>query len=609
MSRHRRDRSPFGQGAARQRAARRGPHTAHRDRSPAEPPAETPLIGMLRPALRSDDPTAFWIAAAPLVAVISDPARHARELPDEVDLLDTFIETDIAETTALLHMVAAMSPDEDLRSRARLGLTARRQPMPPQVTGLIDSTVSEAVAFSDGVGENLMVELVLPRGVRAVLISYISWFPEPYVKDAFAVDDSLAGVLAKYREIMAREGDSLDEVIEDVAPADARARFKQALAATPSDVEQSGEGEQWPMLRPFVEFVVGRMPGGGVGYDEEVALWNSFEGSPPSAPEHPPWMLEDGTDLLEEFAASPHADGIAHDDTTAKLIALLMVVLDASVGDPLGWDAHVGEWLLTEIMPSSPLLTEEEVEQLAVVLPPLIRWSLDRSGADPAIVAQTLTTIAPLLEVLPARRADPHMRSRRLEEMVSLALEAADPDALRRAELALRVGGMDALDALDTTALPVEALTLERIPEDLHVLAAEVDAHMVEGVHRLLAPERITTDADELVTACRRFLVRVAQMDGDVLRRKASTRNTAAAIVSVVARGNEIMGYSPAPLHDKDLRAAFDLRSLPSQRARTFVEAAALPRPWNGIALADPALLLGEARARFMQQRDALRGR
>lgn len=119
------------------------------------------------------------MAAAPLVTELANLEHQAEVLPEGVDLLDTFLEINVAETTALLHMVAAMSPDEGLRSRAQVGLTARRQPMPPQVSGLAQASVAEAVAFSDGAGENLMVELVLPRGVRAVLISYIPWSPSP----------------------------------------------------------------------------------------------------------------------------------------------------------------------------------------------------------------------------------------------------------------------------------------------------------------------------------------------------------------------------------------------------------------------------------------------
>ncbi|GAA1486567.1 hypothetical protein [Brachybacterium fresconis] len=604
MSRRRHDRNPLGQGAARQRANRRTPHTSRP--APAESAAENPLISVLRPALRSDDPTAFWVAAAPLVTELADLQHHPEELPEGVDLLDTFIEINVAETTALLHMVAAMCPDEDLRSRAQVGLTARRQPMPPQVSGLVQASVTEAVAFSDGAGENLLVELVLPRGVRATLIAYIQWSPAPYVKDAFVVGESLEEITRKYREIMAGEGASLDEVLEAVGPADARARFRQALANTSADVEQSGDWEQWPMLRPFVEFVVGRMPEGGTGYDEDALYGGFSDVATLPVPEQPPWILEDGTDLVEEFTTSAHAVGLERGSALEDLVAYLMILLDASLGDPLGWDPELAEWILSEVLPRVPTLPEAAAAQIPSALPELVAWSLERKGEEPSVIARTLSAIAPLLDEFPARRADPRMRARRLEEQVDFALELEDPTALRLADLALRAGGSEVLAELETAPLPAEKLALEQFPDDLRDLAAEIDTHLVEGVAALLEHHSGSADTDELLTACRRLLVRVAQLDDAVLRRKASTRNTAAAIVSIVARGNDLMGYPPAPLHEKDLHRAFDLRSSPSQRARTLMEAAALPHRFTGVALADPELLLGTARAELRRVRDVL---
>ncbi|MGP9708213.1 hypothetical protein [Brachybacterium sp. AOP24-D1-21] len=604
MNRRRHDRNPLGQGAARHRASRRAPHSPHRAPAPVEPAAENPLIRVLRPALRSEDPTAFWVAAAPLIMEMADPQHHLEELPEGVDLLDTFLEIDVAETTALLHMVAAMSPDEGLRSRAQAGLTTRRQPMPPQVSGLAQASVTEALAFSDGAGENLMVELLLPRGVRAVLITYIEWSPVPYMKDAFAIGEPMDEVTRTYREIMARDGDSLDEMLETVTLADAGARFRQALTSTPRDVEQAGFGEQWPMLRSFVEFAVGLLPDGGEGYEDDLV--SGFSAGDP-IPEHPPWILEDGTDLVEEFLASAPAADLELGKDAQDLAAFLMVVLDATFGDPLGWDPELAEWMLSDVLPTTPILSEEQIAQIPLALPALIAWSLERTGEEPSVIAQTLSAVAPLLEQFPARRADPRMRARRLEEQVDFALEHEDPTALRMADLALRAGGFDALAELETTPLPAEELALPQIPADLRDLAAEVDAHLVDGVTALLSEQPAVADVDELLTACRRLLVRITQLDPAVLRRKASTRNTAAAVVSLIARGNALMGYSPAPLHEKDLRRAFELRSSPSQRARTLKEAAALPHRFDGIALADPGLLLGTARTELLRVRDVLR--
>lgn len=605
MSRRRRDRNPLGQGAARQRAQRRVHHRPHSGPA-AEPLEQTPLMAMLRPALRSDDPTAFWVVAAPLISIITDPSELSQMLPEGVDELDTFLEIDVAETTALLHMVAAMAPDGDLRSRARLGLTARRQPMPEHITGLAEAQVTEAAAFADDIGENLMVELTLPRGVRAVLIAYISWIDQPYVKDAFVVSQPMTSVLDLYRDLMAQEGRSLDEVLETVTPADARARFTDALAATPVDVESSGDSEQWPLLRPFVEFVVRLMPSGGTGYEHDERVQSLNADSP--VPERPPWLLEDGTDLVEEFTSSRHAADLASLEGLESLVSSLMVIADGTLGAPTAWDTDTTGWLLTDVLPASPVFSERLAGQIPAVLPPLVAWSQKRNGMDPAQIAQSQRSLAPLVDQFLARRSDPRVRAMRLEEQTDLAVEIAsqlrDATPMHVADLALRAGGIDELEALDTAPLPAEELATEQIAEDLRDRAAEIDAHLTEGVAALLALTPREIDADEVLTACRRLLVRIAQLDDTVLRRRASPRNTAAAIVSLIARGNNIMGHAPAPLHVKDLKQAFGLRSDPAPRARTLAEAAALPYRYTGIALADPALLTSAFRAQLLQQWD-----
>ncbi|UUZ44499.1 hypothetical protein LP422_19270 [Janibacter limosus] len=116
----------------------RGPHrTATRpsrgQSSPRREPAELgPLIGPLRQGLRAADPTAFWVTAAPIVTVLEEPGELSAQLPDGVDLLQSFIDVDVAETTALLHMVAAMSRDDLLRGRSR---RASHVPAPAHPTG------------------------------------------------------------------------------------------------------------------------------------------------------------------------------------------------------------------------------------------------------------------------------------------------------------------------------------------------------------------------------------------------------------------------------------------------------------------------------------------
>ena len=286
----------------------------------------------------------------------------------------------------------------------------------------------------------------------------------------------------------------------------------------------------------------------------------------------------------------------------------MMVILDATLGDPLAWDVETTAWLLTDVLPVSPVLADELAAEVPAVVPPLVAWSLERDGAGASQIAQTQRTLAPLLAQFPQLRADPRTRALRLEEQVDLTLEIAadleDSTPLRMADLALRVGGYTELDELDAEPLPAEELAVETIAEDLRELAREIDGHLVEGVAALLALTPREIDAEEVLTACRRLLVRIAQLDDAVLRRKAIPRNTAAALVSLIARGNDIMGHAPAPLRGKDLKQAFGLRSDPAQRARTLAEAAALPHRYTGIALADPGLLIGAARAQILRAQD-----
>lgn len=54
-------------------------------------------------ALHSEDPTAFSVATSPLVTEAASPHPRAASLPEAVDLLETVLEIDVAETTTVQH--------------------------------------------------------------------------------------------------------------------------------------------------------------------------------------------------------------------------------------------------------------------------------------------------------------------------------------------------------------------------------------------------------------------------------------------------------------------------------------------------------------------------
>lgn len=90
------------------------------------------------------------------------------------------------------------------------------------------------------------------------------------------------------------------------------------------------------------------------------------------------------------------------------------------------------------------------------------------------------------------------------------------------------------------------------------------------------------------------------------MRRRASARNTAAAVAWVVGRGNELVGHPPAPVRTTELMRAFGVRSTPSSRADTLMAAALLPQSPTGVALGSPNLLVASARADIISQREKL---
>src|SRR5699024_2807448 len=203
------------------------------------------------------------------------------------------------------------------------------------------------------------------------------------------------------------------------------------------------------------------------------------------AGEAPPWILADGTDLVEEFLASPQARPLDQDDAVAQLVMFLFLVASGATGDPLGWTAELGEWVAGQMLPTNPVLSKEAMDQVPSVLPALITWAHARTGIAADRTRAVLDVVRPLMETLPARYADPHNRARRLQEHIECALDSGDPGEMRLADLAMRVGGYEELETLEDAPLPAEPLLLEGIGDDLHERLFEIDAHLVTGLEHL----------------------------------------------------------------------------------------------------------------------------
>ena len=212
---------------------------------------------------------------------------------DLPSLVESFIGTDIAETTAALHVLAVLTADELAAARMRRELARRRQPVPEEITNLASVETRAAWLLSDasGDGENVFLDLSWPSGSRACLVAYVDHAAGTRVKDAFAVDSPIEPLLDRYREAVAEQ--SLDgSDLRRVDAADARATLEHALAGV-HHVEGDPQ-DTWPALRPFVEMVVRRLPPGGSRYLGPAAF------APPSDP----------PTVLRGFLGSPEGAGL-----------------------------------------------------------------------------------------------------------------------------------------------------------------------------------------------------------------------------------------------------------------------------------------------------------
>lgn len=536
---------------------RRSPHHNATRRTPRDhhrPPTfdvETqPLIHLLRDSLRDDDPVAFLVNGTNVAAMML--AMPEPETPGDVSLLQSFMEVDIAETTAVLHVAREFVEDELTRARIDRVLTQRRQPLPATVTDFGSVTVTHAWLMADplGLGDNIIIGAEWPNGQRIAGVVYVDHTLGTIAKDAFFIGSSATEVIDRFRELAAHEPGAPAPVPFDLAPA--RARIDQAVTnfvesgyEPPDDDPETPS--QWPQCAVLLRQLLLSMPEGGLGYDEE------HECDP-----------ERISAAVTTFLESPEAQNLAGapDDLEALTHELAHQAMHLT-GDPLEWNQVSVEVCVTGELPFDATLTETQLDLVPTVLPAVVRYAHREAGTPPDETAEVLDTIARVLPEFASVREMTYTNRERSREIQGL-LTGTSRD---RAEHAVRraAGSLE----FDLEPLPDEDLVLDDAPGDLHDLLVEISAH----VDRLVASEAFADLGMEFRTAVRRFLVRAAAADPALFRRRAKAVNTAATATWMVGRANQVVGYSPAPVRSSDLQAWFGVSAFNSERGERMVDA------------------------------------
>lgn len=544
------------------------------------------LFQGLRRALRAEHPHDLLITVSGLLEVTDPRGRdplgkdERRVIRDE--LIDSFIGTSYAETTAALTVMKAMVSDETRATRIGRELATRRHPMPDWLGGLEHALVEPDVWLMTevlGDGDDYFVGITLPSGHNLSAVIYVDHNLGGVVKDAFVVAEPLEHLVTELLPTITDD----DQTLARTDPATARAVIEDAIEVG-SRFYPPLQSDTWPMCRPLVEWLLRMQPSGGI------------------VPERKEWSDEESAALAADFFSSRFGADLDRPDERGLLETVLWFGTGYGPGDPLRWSPVNVEIILADWFPRKVVADVPYLAKLPALLRAFIRYCHDRRGIRPALTEQTVAAVGdwePEYQRL--------IRSDRLQGaealLAGMLQPTADEDILNVSEIMLAeldhaVGGRFQLQNLDDEPLPDEPFEWAGVPEEIHPVVQE----MLDACDRC---------AEELLdmehrTAMRRFLSRAAAADPAVFQRKASPIRGAAAVAWVICKANSPGGLYGPKLSSKDLLAWFGQKGAVSQRAEPLLRANGVdPHSLFGrMNLGVPDLLTSKRRAEIIAERD-----
>jgi Domain of unknown function (DUF6398) len=585
----------------RRRNTKKGRHPAQRaTRARTHASDEPDLLADVRRALADPHPQSLFTYVSTLLCVTDSRRDHPFAQPDDPDLraltreelVRTFLDVPIPETSALLAVIAEMAGDDDvLRARIRRELDARPRIEPAWLAQLSEISTYRAVRMSHvlGDGDNIMLGARLPGGHELTCVVYIDHNLGTLVKDAFVVPETIATMVTRFRQVTPDP----DARWDDISLADARAWVDAAIGLAAITFPPL-ESETWPACRALVEWITRGLPEGGTGY------------------QRPQWDSAAVSQLTDRFFASP--DGARLDDADHRdlLESLLWWGTDYGPGDPLRWSAVQVEMLLADWIPRKIVAPAEYLAKA----PELLRAFVGFAHADVGLRSGlTLETLAAIDAWEPQYQQT--IRSPRPQGpaalLAALGIDAEDmpdmpvcpepPESFEQSMLdflALDVGDRIQLDQLNDDPLPDELFRWDGIPDDVTARVHQVLALADRCCEEMLDVEHRT--------ACRRLLARVAFRGPEVLRRKSRAETAAAALVWIVGKANDLFEYRTGSMQVRDLMSHFGLgQSSISQRAATMLRAGGFDDNTCDVQLGSPDYLVAARRRRIITTRNRYR--
>ena len=506
-----------------------------------------------------------------------DPFAGDQRQTSLEQLLESFIDTSFAETTAALTAMRVLVADEFTAARIGRALEGRTHPMPSWLTALGHARVETDVWLSThilGDGDSYLMGVALPSGHALSALVYVDHNLGTVVKDAFVIPEPLEDVAIKVGQTISDPDHSLTRT----DPASARAVMEAAIGYG-SRLYPPLESDSWPMCRPVIEWMLRLLPAGGV------------------APERKDWTEAETQAIADRFFAGPFGASLDHPDHRDLLDSVLWFGTDYATGDPLRWSPVTVELLLADWVPRKVVAEPAYLAKLPALLRAYIRHCHDELGIRPALTSETLAAVDDFEPDY--QRAIRSVRPHGAAALLARLLDSpADDETYLLDSIDRRVGGRLALQGLDDEPLPDEPFEWSGIPAEIHPVVGQF----------LDACDRCATELLDVEhrTAMRRFLSRAAVADPALFRRKGSPLRGAAAVAWVICRANDTVGSYRSELAVADLLSWFGVTGSVSQRAEPLLRANGVdPHQLYGtMALGTPDLLTARKRRDIMATRD-----
>lgn len=359
--------------------------------------AQPAIAAPLRAVLRSS-PLDFLLLMSRLIEATApsstpSPDDDACTLAGYVADFEAFPCT---ETTAALHLIAAFSPNSDLRTHIGDALAARRQPLPPWLAHLDDACVDGGVLrVTDPLGDTSGYSFAVRMAgdVRFTVVVGVDHDVAGAVREAMVVTNSPDEVATTSCEAIRLTSTIGGEpVVTHLDPGDARAAIEYAISQS-ARIHPPFESPTWPANRALVEWAVGLLPSGV------------------PVPVQPSSSDDDLHQIADTFFTSD--DGAEFHPTVYRpyLVLALRFAATSRGTDPLRWTPLTAKALLSWAL-HMRLVDRDDADLLTDLLLTWVPYTCRLRGVDPQVIEHVRDAV----EHLAAEFADKVLTSEEEEE-------------------------------------------------------------------------------------------------------------------------------------------------------------------------------------------------